>query len=463
MRWSGAWLLALAASAGAGELPLQLTGEGPYHTLRVPLDVRAQAGSAGLDDLRVLNAAGVAVPHAWVDDDPAGVAQPRRQAVPLFKAPPPKQAASGAPAQRGGWIVDLRAVAGLPQELQLDVTPGTNGIYPFALEASADLQQWRTLVAEAQLVALQHQGLRLAHTSFELDGARGGYLRLQPLPGGPELPVTAARVASLAHQAAALPDWQWSEALAPARCEPAYCDYVLPRHLPLQRVEFLLAEPNTLARVQLLAQPDDAPVPATSRLRHHHPVREHLRALRHKTVASSPRPAEDRFWPQGSGTVYALDLQGRAVRSTVLELPGGLHRTLRVQPTGGMAQLGSQPPQIRVAGRAQSLVFLARGEGPYRLAWAQTSPPVELPLAQLMPGRRPGDPLPGSTAGVAPRAVAMPAAPAPSAPAKSTPVAGATPHKLWLWAALVAALALMGFMVRSLLKPSAPAEGASGQ
>lgn len=455
MKWPVAGLVALAASAGAGELPLQLKGAGPHHTLRVPLDVRAQASSAGLDDLRVLNAAGVAMPHAWVDDDPAGVVQARRQAVPLFNAPSPASAASGAPVRRGGWVVDLRAVQGLPQELQLDVAPGTNGVFPFALEASADLQQWRVLAADAQLVALQHQGLRLAHTSFELGGGvRGGYLRLQPLPGGPELPVTAARVASLAQQAAALPDWQWSEPLAPSRCEAAHCDYVLPRHLPLQRVEFLLAEPNMLARVQLLAQPDDAPPPATSRLRHHHPAREHLRALRHKNGPSSPRTAEDHFWPQGGGTVYALDLQGRTLRSTVLELPGGLHRTLRVQPTGGMAQLGLRPPSIRVAGRAQSLVFLARGEGPYRLAWAQTSAPVALPLAELMPGRQPGDPLPESTAVVAPKALPVPAAPAASAATPPRPEAGPTLHKFWLWAALVAALALMGFMARSLLKPN---------
>jgi hypothetical protein len=152
--------------------------------------------------------------------------------------------------------------------------------------------------------------------------------------------------------------------------------------------------------------------------------------------------------------VYALDLQGRALRSTVLELPGGLHRALRVQPTGGMAQLGPQPPRIRVAGRAQRLVFLARGGGPYRLAWAQTSAPVELPLDQLMPGRQPGDPLPESTAVVAPKALAVPAAPAPGAPTPPRPDAAPTQHKLWLWGALLAALALMGFMARSLLKPN---------
>jgi hypothetical protein len=169
MRAVGGVLIALAAAAaGAGELPLQLKGEGAYYTLRVPLDVRAQAKSSELSDLRVLNGAGDAVPYAWVEEDPGIVATPKRQPVPLFKAPasPTAAASTATPAQQGGWIVDLRAVKGVPQELQLDIAPGANGIFPFALEASDDLQQWRTLQPAAQLVALQHQGLRLEHSSF---------------------------------------------------------------------------------------------------------------------------------------------------------------------------------------------------------------------------------------------------------------------------------------------------------
>jgi hypothetical protein len=464
-RWSCAWL-ALAASAGAGELPLQLTGEGAYYTLRVPLEVRAQATSAGLDDLRVLNAAGQAVPHAWVDDDPGVAPTPRRQAVRLFKAPPPARAASE-PEQPGGWIIDLRAVKGVPQELQLDLSPGTNGIFPFALEASADLQQWRTLLPEAQLVALQHQGQRLAHRSFELAQsgtvAQAGYLRLRPLPGGTQPPLVAAHVASLAHQAE-LPDWQWSEALAPARCQPGHCDYLLPRHLPLQRVEFLLAEANTLARVELQGLPDEERGAASERRAE--ALRERVRMLREKQApASALQGSKDEVALRllATGTVYSLDVQGRALRSTLLALPDArLYRSLRVRPTGGMAQLGAVPPTLRVAGAARSLVFLARGPGPYRLAWAQKSAPAVLPLDQLMPGHRSGDPLPESIAVVedSPR-TARPAAVAASVAVRvrreaSLPSNGNS--KLWLWGVLAGALALMGLMARSLLKAPAKPE-----
>ncbi len=127
------WVAATAAvavtamGAGAGELPLQLKGEGAYYTLRVPLDVRAQAKSGELDDLRVLNGAGESLPFAWLHDDPEVVVTPNRQSVPLFKAPKPPAASASTttvtppPSRQGGWIVDLRAVKGMPQELQSDV------------------------------------------------------------------------------------------------------------------------------------------------------------------------------------------------------------------------------------------------------------------------------------------------------------------------------------------------------
>ena len=78
---------------------------------------------------------------------------------------------------------------------------------------------------------------------------------------------------------------------------------------------------------------------------------------------------------------------------------------------------------------------------------------MSLPLAQLMPGRRPEDPLPDSVAVVVPAVV-----PATPPPVAATPAPADTPpsnHKLWLWAALFGALALMGFMAWSLLKPAA--------
>ena len=51
----------------------------------------------------------------------------------------------------------------------------------------------------------------------------------------------------------------------------------------------------------------------------------------------------------------------------------------------------------------------------------------------------------------------MVVAPAPSAPASVAGAPAPANHKLWLWGALLGALALMGFMAWSLLKPAAKA------
>jgi len=455
MRWL-VWLSlpVWAAGALAAQAPLVLQGAGPYHTLAIPLAVRAQAAQADLGDVGVLDAQGQPVPHAWVRHEPAPAARARLQQLPFFAAPTAASASEAS--QQGGWIVDLRAVAGSPQELQLEVAPGANGVFAFELEASRDLQQWRTVQSGAQLVALRHEGQRLMHASFDLPGdVAGGYLRLRPRPGSAPPPVTRVQVASLGERLLPLPAWQWSEAIAPSQCEPTHCDYLLPRHLPLQRLEFDLGQINTLARVQLLAEPDvDPPARRRRDAAVHHPVRDSLKALHRKTAPPAPQAEEPMWQSLPGGTVYWLRWREAEPRSTVLPLPGGFYRRLRLQPAGGMAQLGPEPPAIRVAGRAASLVFLARGPGPYRLVWGQTEPAASLTLAELMPGRQADDPLPEASAQLAPTAP-PPATPAPSAVAPSAAAAPSSGHKLWLWGAMVVALSLMGFMVRSLLRPAA--------
>jgi hypothetical protein len=144
------------------------------------------------------------------------------------------------------------------------------------------------------------------------------------------------------------------------------------------------------------------------------------------------------------------------VRSPPLRLYAGTATQLRVQPIGGMAQLGSKPPALRIGAPAVQLVFLAREPAPYRLVWGGEAAPA-LTLAQLMPTRKPGELLPVDTASVALPAAVVPevraAASAPSAASAASAVPPAS-RKLWLWGALLAALAVMGVMAWSLLRPA---------
>ena len=270
----------------------------------------------------MLNARGEPVPHAWVDEEP--VAPDRReQNVPFFKAPAAASAVDAA--QQGGWIIDLRAVKGALLELQLSVPPNEHGIYGFALEYGDDLQQWHTLVGAAQLLSLQHQGLRLEHTAFDLGGLRARYLRLRPLPGSTPPPLTGARVSSVTRYAPVAP-LQWSEWLAPTQCSAQSCDYALPRHLPLERLEWQLADANTLAPVDLLVQYDNSETNTSGPTpwRHHHLLRDPLKSLRHKTA---PAPTET------SCHSRETPAKARMTPSSCRSLPRGSRRRRRREST----------------------------------------------------------------------------------------------------------------------------------
>ncbi len=457
--WRKSWAVGLlticAASAIAGEAALVLQGPAVYHGLRVPLAVMAQTRLADLGDIQVLNARDEPVPHAWVDEPGRPTVQEHRQAVPFFKAPAAASAVDAA--QQGGWIIDTRAVKGALLTLHLSVPPGTNGIYGFALEHSNNLQQWRSLQSAAQLLSLQHQGLRLEHNTFELDGLRARYLRLRPLPGSTPPPLSGAQVVSVSHHHTA-PPLQWSEPIAPSECSAQHCDYTLPRHLPLERLQWQLAAANTLAPMQLLVQYDSSvggSLQPARRHRHRDQLKDTLKGVRSKT--SPPPAAEAPVWsPLQHTTAYWLRLPQGEVRSPELALNAGLVTRLRVQPVGGMVQLGATPPTIRVGARPAALVFLAREPPPFRLAWGGELSTSALTLAQLMPTRQAGDALPTETASVVLAATAAASATSPAPKASAT--ASATPapsRKFWLWGVLLAALGLMGFMAWSLLRPGA--------
>jgi hypothetical protein len=459
--WLASLVLALPITglqAAPGQAVLELSGAGPYHTLRLPMAVQAATALPDLSDVHVVNARGEPLPMAWGELLPPGAVE-RRQDVPLFKLP--AGAASGIAAEvRNGWILDARRIQGTQLKLHVTLPPDVQGVYNFSLEASDDLQQWWTVASSLQLLSLQHQGLRLDSTTVDLGGIDAGYLRLRALPGSLPLPLVKAQVTSVVERLHAQP-MQWSDPIAPSRCGTDHCDYALPRHVPLEQLQVLLAEPNALAPVQLLGW--EEPAPAGQHASRRQRLRDKIKGLRDKTEtpASSNQPAGAWQW-LNAATVYWLRLPEGEVRSENLWLQGGLYSQLRIQTTGAVTQLGTRPPVIRIGTRARSLVFLARGPAPYRLVWGGASAQASvLSLNQLIPTRQVADALPQSSASVAPAVAAMPAASQPGAAAMASSAATtsttpAVPKQLWLWAVLILGVALMGLMVWSLLRKSAP-------
>jgi hypothetical protein len=459
--------IGLAASADAAA-PLTLAGTGPYYTLSLNMAARQTAGRLDLSDLRVRNAAGDVMAFAWAEV-PAPVADPQRVPARLYKVPlPPADAASSIEGRpRQAWIVDTRDARLDLMQLELDLDHGTQGAYTLRIEASDDLQHWRTVQEDAQLVQLQPlpqvgaaaalatQAGReqLKSNPIDLDAAPARYLRLTTAPRSAVPPLVAATIARAPHRPAP-PPLEWSAAIAATRCDADSCEYALPRNVPVDAVQIAPADVDTIGQVMVSGRVDAArPLPRHSLLR------GSLHALRLKADRSAERagPAWDNV---AEANVYWLTQPAGApdLRSPPLRLGGGSWSALRLETYGPISQLGHAAPAIRIGVRPRQLVFVARGAGPFVLARAaaaeQTAP---MSLAALMPARGADAPLPEATATVAaPVAASAASLPAVNALPASAPTSSDSP---WLWAALLAGLALMAAMAWSLLRKPAAADG----
>lgn len=499
MRTNGSlYLLAMAMAVAHADTRAPLTVEAgqPFLRLTLPTSLYSHARTPTLGDIRIENAAGDAVPFAWLHGEEVPTPQRATQEVPWFVVPQgadddggeglnlrlqlspdgtlvlkqaPATAKATATSAATVWIVDASRVLGTLAELHFVLKPEVRGLFPFTVEASDDLRAWRTLVADAQLLSLQQQNNTLERLSVPLGGAAARYLRLRWRGAAPE--VTTLRVDSLqAYQP--LSPIEWGAPLRADHCEGDHCVYVLPRNTPVDSLQLLLAETNTLATVRIKGL---LPLQQAAQRVYRNP----LHALRHKHLHPPPPPTTDRSVLQellAEAVVYRLSQANGEALSAEIALRGGVYPALRIETNGPIRQLGHEPPQLVTGTLPRTLVFLARGNGPFALRWDadDKAPGAALPLATLIPGYIPGyqDNKPSTkpltkpltlghadvtlaaaahptwqSTGLAQAAVATDVQP-PDAATKAVP----DDQRRWLWVVLVAGLVLLGGMAYSLFR-----------
>lgn len=420
----------LTPESFATGLPLRTDAAQPFHRLELPLAVHTQA-RPDLADLRIFNRAGEPVAMA-LSGSRHGAGATATVAVPHF----PLHHA-GAPARtsldvrieqdgrlvalhsdRAGipppaaWVVDLSAIAAPVQALELAWrTPAAGFSAEVRLETSDDLQHWQVLAPAAQLLDLRFGGRQLQQRRITFAAGRYRYLRLE----GPALPELAAVHAETVAGPAPAPT-RWLEVSGRPGDEPGTVVFDLGAHLAATRLTLRLPEPNTVV-----------PVTWQVKARQRDPWR---------TVAQD--------------TAWRLRRDGADLASPPLELPGqpGRYWQARLDARAGM---GRAAPVLRLGWTPVQVVFIARGEPPFLLAFGnRDAPAAYLPLPSLIPGYRPGmeAALPLAASG-APRALGGRAAPAPGQEDQPPP-----DWRRWLlWGVLLAGVGLLACLAAALRRP----------
>jgi hypothetical protein len=443
--WLGAVALGVALSAGAQDkpadfatqIPLSVSGEGPWYRLELPLAVQLNARQTDMSDVRVFNAAGEvqayalaretaqAADHRVLTDvkwfplyDSAGNTE-RAPSVrvqssangTLVEVQPSSQLEAGEEELRG-WLLDASAIKAPLQQLILDWTSEHDGFQRFSIEASDDLQRWQSW-GEGQVARLTFADERVEQHEVGLPGQSARYLRLlwETPHSAPML--TSAQLASASTRSLPLP-LVWSQALAGSSVKAGEYTWQLPMGLNVERVQVELAEPNSLAPVSLSGRRD----------------------------SSLP------WQPLSSGLLYRLTQNGQDVVQNELQLAGQTVQQLKLTVDERGGGLGAQAPALKFAVRATQLVFLARGPGPYTLALGNsTVKTANLPLATLIPDYNAAKLATLGKASVEAGAVSTQASPVTTAATTDT-----NWKKFGLWAVLLLSVLFLAAMAFSLLR-----------
>ena len=375
MKWAWPTILALGLCATPGsalraadeqprefeaQAPIELHGNGPYYQVTLPIEAYFAAHFPDLRDLRVLNARGELLPFSMIRGQSRTEQAVERNRVTLFPlygiastpgAVPEIRVERGADGtvvsvtaggsgdaggqQLRGYLLDVSQNKHAMHTLELDWDPAATGFQRLSVEASDDLQHWRTWLASAQLARLEFNGERIERNQIELPGGRADYLRLtwrEPAVA-PTLRSVTLISGTSTDQPAPL---AWSAAMPPRRTGESEYEWELPRRLPVERLKIALAQVNVLAPVEVRGR-DETRASAQWRL------------LTTSVLYRLQTGAQE--WQQDQ-----ISLSGQPIRSIKLKVD---------TRSGG---LGSEMPSLAVGLTPRQVVFLARGDEPFLLA-----------------------------------------------------------------------------------------------
>lgn len=340
-------------------MQLQLQVEAPIYRLKLPEKVYNISAFPDLRDLRVFNSQGVPVPHVIRDQKYTLEEKNYSTDVPLFpvyrdlsrqditfsnngqileiEKRETVTADSGAGIKH--YLVDMSEVTAPVEKIELGLSGIENGFSgKIHIESSHDLDNWRTLVKEAAIAVMNYGEHTLKKDQIDLPRGKFRYLRISWLNRDDQVRVESVR----AHHTSIVKDQNlnWSRLQGqPVRGESGLYEYKNSARLPIQRIELLLPENNTLIDAEIRSRKDED---------------------------------QSRWHTRVNRSFYRLDWQGVTLESD--SVPVGLNHDhdwqIKLNTGNGM---GQAIPVLRVAWQADDLFFLARGEGPFTLVYGNGS------------------------------------------------------------------------------------------
>ena len=414
------------------------------HRAALPFEAYRDA-KQDFSDLRVFNAAGEALPIAFAGEPEAVKSEAPSTQLPIFpvSAPPASKgkvpesldifvksgpngtivSVQGRPVGKltpkpVAWLLDASQLTSPVRALNFDWDAGAGTeIVHVNVDASDDLKEWRRVVSHSQLVFLQQEGLKLEQRRVDVGSLKAKYLRITGDTAGFALKsVQAMAVPTIAPPTRSTRTFRVSPG-----GKPGVYEIDLGARLPIDAMRVVIPQ-NTVA-----------------------------------PFAISTREGETGPWvPLTTATFYRLTRGGVSLESPAIEVGRRFMRQVQLTLDARSPSLGGDEPTLEVQWRPAQIVFVARGDPPFTMAFGNRDAKGNvLALNQVVPDYKAGaemkipeDPvLRVSTTTVV------------EGPLQKV-VGEVNIRKLMLWSVLLVAVVLLGWMAWRLSKQMKAGGGA---
>jgi len=340
-------------------LPVQIPGDGAIYEITVPLEFYRGVTRSDFSDVCMFNGRREVVPFALrrpLAPRPADSTAPGLPLFPVFGLRDRALDGLSLRIRRNneGAIIDMNAGEEASSERRIVAclvdagtlkrpveallvewqTESEGFVGKILVEGSDDLEHWSVLAGNAVIASLRYGGSTLEQRRIALRPTRAKYLRLSWPGSREEVKFTEVRAQLLPESAEPPREWV---TLEPSVAKEASGDYFFDfgGYLPADRIRVKLPQKNTLT-----------------------------------AAAFFSRTAENAPWkPRQSGAVYSLRIEGTDFDNPDLVVSPDRERfwLMRIDRSGG--GIGQGIPRLELGWVPQRLVFIARGDGPFTLAF----------------------------------------------------------------------------------------------
>lgn len=355
---------------------LQVPAEAAAYRFALPTEVYQKIVHADLSDLRIFNGRGESTPVRLLLPSRAQAPRSRDLAVSLFPlrgdSEPTVETLRVTIGERGStlhvqtegaaspaakptrYLLDARSVASEATAIIVQWSPDAADFAgKLSVQASDTLDGWRTVVSAAPIANLHANGQQLVEQKVALPATRAKYWQLAWVGAAAPFELVSASIET----AEATPDLAYSRLVVTGKAvadHPGEFEFDLGALAPTERINLELPVLNTVVGAELLSRPTP-----------NGPWRSMLRSV-----------------------FYRLSSNGGQLRNGPLEVPTTSDRywLVRIAQSGN---LGAGAPRLEAQWRAHELTFLARGGGPYLLAFGSSAVTTTGPSFDSLPANTP--------------------------------------------------------------------------